>query len=102
LDALIPFPEPFFPAGPRKRAIAKAVAFVTERLHDEGGPGAIFPAMANTVMLFDALGYPQHHPAVVTARAAIDKLIVLKRDEAYCQPCVSPGWDRGPACPGLT
>ena len=101
IDALIRFTEPFFPSVPRKRAIAKAVAFVTERLNGEGGLGAIFPAMANTVMLFDALGYPRDHPDVVTARRAIDKLIVLKRDEAYCQPCVSPVWDTVLACHAL-
>jgi squalene-hopene/tetraprenyl-beta-curcumene cyclase len=93
IDALIRFTEPFFPAGPRRRAIDKAVAFVTERLNGEDGLGAIFPAMANTVMVYDALGYPRNHPDVVTANRAIDKLVVHKRDEAYCQPCVSPVWD---------
>jgi len=101
IDALIRFAEPYFPAGPRKRAIAKAIAFVTERLNGEDGLGAIFPAMANTVMLFDALGYPRDHPGVVAARNAIEKLIVLKRDEAYCQPCVSPVWDTVLACHAL-
>ena len=101
IDALIRFTEPYFPAGPRKRAIAKSIAFVTERLNAEDGLGAIFPAMANTVMLFDALGYPRDHPQVVAARNAIEKLIVLKRDEAYCQPCVSPVWDTVLACQAL-
>jgi squalene-hopene/tetraprenyl-beta-curcumene cyclase len=101
IDALIRFTEPFFPSGPRKRAIARAVAFITERLNGEDGLGAIFPAMANTVMLFDALGYAPDHPDVVTARKAIDKLLVHKRDEAYCQPCVSPVWDTVLACQAL-
>ena len=101
IDALIRLTEPFFPAGPRKRAVAKAVAFITERLNGEDGLGAIFPAMANTVMLFDALDYPRDHPDVVTARKAIDKLVVGKRDEAYCQPCVSPVWDTVLACQAL-
>ena len=101
IDALIRFTEPYFPAGPRQRAIAKAVAFVTERLNGEDGLGAIFPAMANTVMLFDALDYPRDHPDVVTAKKAIDKLLVFKRDEAYCQPCVSPVWDTVLACHAL-
>jgi squalene-hopene/tetraprenyl-beta-curcumene cyclase len=29
----------------------------------------------------------------VTARRAIDRLLVMHSDEAYCQPCVSPVWD---------
>ena len=101
IDGMIQFTEPYFPAGPRKRAIAKAVAFVTERLNGEDGLGAIFPAMANTVMLFDALDYPRDHPDVVTAREAIEKLLVAKHDEAYCQPCVSPVWDTVLACHAL-
>jgi squalene-hopene/tetraprenyl-beta-curcumene cyclase len=43
--------------------------------------------------MFDALGYAKDHPDLVTARAAIDKLLVVRPDEAYCQPCVSPVWD---------
>ena len=27
------------------------------------------------------------------ARRSIDKLLVVRDDEAYCQPCVSPVWD---------
>jgi squalene-hopene/tetraprenyl-beta-curcumene cyclase len=49
--------------------------------------------MANTVMMFDVLGYPESHPDVVIARRSIEKLLVIKPDEAYCQPCVSPVWD---------
>ena len=101
IDAMLRFTEPHFPAAPRKRAVDKAVAFVTERLNGEDGLGAIFPAMANTVMMFDALGYPRDHEQVATAREAIDKLLVLKRDEAYCQPCVSPVWDTVLACHAL-
>jgi squalene-hopene/tetraprenyl-beta-curcumene cyclase len=69
------------------------VAFVTERLNGEDGLGAIYPAMANSVMMFDALGYPPEHPHCAIARRAIDKLLVIREDEAYCQPCVSPVWD---------
>jgi squalene-hopene/tetraprenyl-beta-curcumene cyclase len=101
IDAVIRVTEPYFPAGPRRRAIEKAVAFVIARLNGEDGLGAIFPAMANTVMLFDALDYPRDHPAVVTANKAVDNLIVLKRDEAYCQPCASPVWDTVLACHAL-
>jgi len=85
--------EPLIPGAIRRRAIDKAVAFVTERLNGEDGLGAIFPAMANTVMMFDALGYARGHPHMAAARRAIDKLVVGSGDEAYCQPCVSPIWD---------
>ena len=93
IDALLRRAEPWFPTALRQRAIGKAVEFVTARLNGEDGLGAIFPAMANSVLMFDALGYPSDHPDRHTARAAIDKLLIVKADEAYCQPCLSPVWD---------
>ena len=101
VDVVLRAAEPLFPARSRKRAIDKAVAFVTERLNGEDGLGAIFPAMANSVMMFDVLGYPKDHPDVKIARASIDKLLVIKPDEAYCQPCVSPVWDTVLTCHAL-
>jgi squalene-hopene/tetraprenyl-beta-curcumene cyclase len=43
--------------------------------------------------MFDALGYAPEHPHLVAARQAIERLLLVKTDEAYCQPCVSPVWD---------
>ncbi len=76
-------------------AVRKAVDFVTERLNGTDGLGAIYPAMANTVMMFDALGYPPDHPDAVLAWQAVRKLLVIEPDRAYCQPCLSPIWDTG-------
>ena len=77
----------------RAKAIARARAFVTERLNGEDGLGAIFPAMANAVMMYDALGCDETHPDRAQARAALNKLLVIGEAEAYCQPCLSPVWD---------
>jgi squalene-hopene/tetraprenyl-beta-curcumene cyclase len=93
LDDVLRFCEPFVPTSIRTNAIGKAIRFTTERLNGEDGLGAIFPAMANSLMAFDALGYAPDHPDRATARGAIDKLLVVGDDEAYCQPCVSPVWD---------
>lgn len=93
LDKVLRIVDPLFPKKSRERSIKKAVAFVTERLNGVDGLGAIFPAMANTVMMFDLLGYPKDHPHYVLARTSVEKLLVIKDDEAYCQPCVSPIWD---------
>jgi squalene-hopene/tetraprenyl-beta-curcumene cyclase len=101
VDLIVRTIEPAFPARIRKRAIDAVVAFVTTRLNGEDGLGAIFPAMANTVMMFDTLGYPEDHPDVVVARRSIEKLLVVKSDEAYCQPCVSPVWDTALVCHAL-
>jgi squalene-hopene/tetraprenyl-beta-curcumene cyclase len=98
VDVVLRAVEPWFPPRLRKRAIASAVAFVTERLNGEDGLGAIFPAMANSVMMFEVLGYPADHPDRAIARASIDKLVVIDDQEGYCQPCVSPVWDTALAC----
>ena len=93
VDIALRTTEPLFPKATRKRAIEASVAFVKERLNGEDGLGAIYPAMANSVMMYDVLGYPEDHPDRAIARLSIDKLLVIKDDEAYCQPCVSPVWD---------
>jgi squalene-hopene/tetraprenyl-beta-curcumene cyclase len=93
LDRVLKVAEPLWPKSLRRRAIERCAAFVTERLNGEDGLGAIYPPMANAVMMYDALGYPPEHPHRAIARRAIDKLLVIREDEAYCQPCVSPVWD---------
>jgi len=101
LDKLLQIVEPLFPRGKREKAIKLAVAWVTERLNGEDGLGGIFPAIANTVMAFAALGYVKDHPDLVTAKAALRKLLVLREGVGYCQPCMSPVWDTGLAALAL-
>jgi squalene-hopene/tetraprenyl-beta-curcumene cyclase len=93
LDAVLRHVEPLFPQSGKRRAVEKAVAFVTERLNGEDGLGGIYPAMANSVMMFDTLGYAGDHPDAVTAWQAVRKLLVFEEDRAWCQPCLSPVWD---------
>lgn len=93
LDGVLRHVEPLFPHAGRESATEKAVAFVTERLNGEDGLGGIYPAMANTVMMFDTLGYPADHPDAVTAWQAVRRLLVMEEDRAWCQPCLSPVWD---------
>ena len=101
IDALLHAAEAHFPKGLRQRAINRARDWVAERLNGEDGLGAIFPAMANSVMMFDVLGYGEDHPLRAIARKSIEKLLVVHEHEAYCQPCVSPIWDTGLTCHAL-
>jgi squalene-hopene/tetraprenyl-beta-curcumene cyclase len=87
--------EPHLPKGPRKRAIQAAVDYITPRLNGDDGLGSIFPAMANVVMAFDALGYDKDNPELATAKQALRKHLVFDGDRGYCQPCMSPIWDTG-------
>ena len=93
IDAMLRVLEPLIPKSLRKRAMDRAVEFVTTRLNGEDGLGGIFPAMAYSVMMFDALGFPPDYPPRAIARKSLDKLLAVGDDEAYCQPCVSPVWD---------
>ncbi|WP_031361955.1 squalene--hopene cyclase [Caballeronia sordidicola] len=96
VDAVLRAVDPLFPRHTRQRAVEAAVSFVDERLNGEDGLGAIFPAMANSVMMYDVLGYPEDHPNRAIARQSIEKLLIIDEapgGEAYCQPCLSPIWD---------
>jgi squalene-hopene/tetraprenyl-beta-curcumene cyclase len=101
VDIVLRASEPYFPDRWRKRAIDRALAWVSEHLNGEDGLGAIFPAMANSVMMLDALGYPESHPQRAIARRSVEKLLVRHEHEAYCQPCVSPIWDTALTCHAL-
>ena len=98
LDHILRLIEPLFPKTLRDRAIASALAFIEERLNGEDGMGAIYPPMANIVMMYDALGKPADYPPRAVTRRALDRLLVIREHEAYCQPCVSPVWDTTLTC----
>lgn len=101
IEAQVRALEPKVPPGLRRRAIERAAAFVHARLNGEHGLGGIFPAMVNAVQMFDVLGVPRDQPEIAAARRAIDRLLVDRGDEAYCQPCLSPVWDTALMCHAL-
>src|SRR5262245_34535041 len=82
IDAILHAAEPVLPSRLRRRAIDRARDWVTEHLNGEDGLGAIFPAMANSVMMFDVLGYAADHPLRAIARKSIEKLLVVHDNEA--------------------
>jgi squalene-hopene/tetraprenyl-beta-curcumene cyclase len=98
LDSVLRVTEPLFPKKLRARAIDSAVAFIEERLNGEDGLGAIFPPMANAVMMYEVLGKPADYPPRAFTRRALDRLLVIGENEAYCQPCMSPVWDTSLTC----
>jgi len=93
LDTALRAATPLLPAWSKRSAIDKAVAFVTTRLNGDDGLGGIYPAIANSVIMFDTLGFDPAAPPAATAWDAVRKLLVIERDRAYCQPCLSPVWD---------
>ncbi len=95
LDTVLRAVQPLFPRAGHERATRHAIAFVTERLNGDDGLGGIYPAIANSVMMFDTLGFAPEHPSAAIAWQAVRKLLVKFDDRAYCQPCLSPVWDTG-------
>jgi squalene-hopene/tetraprenyl-beta-curcumene cyclase len=85
--------DPLIPKATRARATKCAEQWMLERLNGEDGLGAIFPAMVNALEAMTILGYPDDDPRRVTAKRALQKLLVVGPSSAYCQPCVSPVWD---------
>jgi squalene-hopene/tetraprenyl-beta-curcumene cyclase len=85
--------DPLIPARMRERATRLAERWMLERLNGEDGLGAIFPAMVNALEVMAILGYAEDDPRRVTAKRALQKLVVQGPSSAYCQPCVSPIWD---------
>jgi squalene-hopene/tetraprenyl-beta-curcumene cyclase len=101
IDKILRVIEPVFPEGSRRSAMLKAEVWVTERLNGEDGLGAIYPAMAYTAMMYEALGASPDDPRLGQALRAIELLVVEHDDYAYLQPCVSPVWDTALACHAL-
>jgi squalene-hopene/tetraprenyl-beta-curcumene cyclase len=95
LDKLGRATRPLIPKKMHERAIEKAKDWIIERLNGEDGLGCIFPAMVNAYEALLLLGFANDHDYVVTARKAIDRLLVINEHDAYCQPCFSPVWDTG-------
>jgi squalene-hopene/tetraprenyl-beta-curcumene cyclase len=85
--------DPLIPARVRATATRRAETWMLDRLNGEDGLGAIFPAMVNALEVMVLLGYAEDDPRRVTAKRALQKLLVVGPSSAYCQPCVSPIWD---------
>ena len=78
----------------RAKSVTVAYKWMAERMKGEGGLGAIYPAMANSVVALRLMGHPDGDPLLEQAFKSIEDLEVDKDDGAlYLQPCVSPIWD---------
>lgn len=87
--------DPWIPHRMRDKALREAKNWFTERLNGDNGLGGIFPAMVSAYEALLLLGLPKDHPDLVSAKKALDKLLVVNEHDAYCQPCLSPVWDTG-------
>lgn len=75
----------------RYKALRKASRWILDRSASEDGLGAIYPAIAGSLM---ALPYLEYHEVYEQSMwKAIHGLVVETEDTAWVQPCNSPVWD---------
>lgn len=85
----------------REKALHRAATWMLEHIKGSGGLGAIYPAMANSIMALHCLGYQVDDPLVRKALQEIEDLEVYdtvsigdqRVDALHLQPCHSPIWD---------
>lgn len=85
----------------RAEALARAEAWILERLEDSDGVGAIFPPIVNTLIAFRCLDYAVDHPVIQGQLAELAKLEIEEDDHLRMQPCFSPVWDTAIAIDAL-
>ncbi len=84
----------------RKKSLKEAERWMIDHMDGEGGLGAIFPAMAYSILALRALGYATDHPLIQKALGEIEQLLVYSSSASstaptmlHMQPCHSPIWD---------
>jgi squalene-hopene/tetraprenyl-beta-curcumene cyclase len=77
----------------RKMALKKAESWMLERFEGADGLAAIFPAMLNSLIALQALGYSNDHFQVVRALDELKKLQHETENDVRIEPCFSPVWD---------
>ena len=95
IDKVIRIFQPYFPKDNKNKCIEDAYNWILIRLNGRDGLGAIFPAMVNSLIALTIDKKNRFKSEIVIVTEAINKLLIVKKDEAYCQPCVSPIWDTG-------
>jgi squalene-hopene/tetraprenyl-beta-curcumene cyclase len=100
VDGLLRLYEAYPIKALRKKALKSAQSWMIEHMEGEGGLGAIYPAMANSIFALRALGYSTDHPLVQKAFREIEALELYSNPGdtsiptmLHLQPCHSPVWD---------
>ncbi len=100
VDSLLRLYESYPIKSLRKKALKEAERWMIEHMDGEGGLGAIYPAMANSIFALRALGYATDHPLIQKAFSEIEELEIYSNSDnatvpsmLHLQPCHSPVWD---------
>lgn len=93
VDRVLKVYDRIVPFALRRRATQKAADWMITHMRGGGGLGAIYPAMANSIIALTCLGYGTDHPALSRAFRQIEQLEIEDETSLHLQPCVSPIWD---------
>ncbi len=100
VDSLLRLYESYPIKSLRKKALKEAERWMIEHMDGDGGLGAIYPAMANSIFALRALGYATDHPLIQKALSEIEQLEIHSNSTntsvpsmLHLQPCHSPVWD---------
>ena len=93
LDSGLRVYDRLVPHWVRKMGVEQAARWMVPRMQGDGGLGAIYPAMANSVLALRCLGFSDDHQLVQKAFREIEALEVDRGDTLHLQPCFSPIWD---------
>jgi squalene-hopene/tetraprenyl-beta-curcumene cyclase len=85
----------------RKRALAAAESWMTERFASSDGLGAIFPPIIWSLIALRCLGYADDSPEVEYNHRELEKLMIRQGETLRLEPCKSPVWDTAIALRGL-
>ncbi len=85
----------------REKALHRAATWMLEHIKGSGGLGAIYPAMANSIMAIQCMGFHVDDPLVRKALREIEDLEIYETisiedqrvETMHLQPCHSPIWD---------
>ncbi len=100
VDRLLRLYEAYPIKALRKKALNSLQSWMIEHMDGEGGLGAIYPAMAYSIVALRSLGYSTDHPLVQKALRETEALEIYSNSGnaptptmLHLQPCHSPVWD---------
>jgi len=93
MDAILKRSDRLYAPFTRREALRRAESWMLEHMSRGGGLAAIYPAMVNSMIALDCLGYAFDHPAYQEAYNEYMKLMMEEEDRLWFQPCFSPTWD---------
>jgi squalene-hopene/tetraprenyl-beta-curcumene cyclase len=84
-----------------KKALSLSEKWVMDHQEPSGDWGGIQPAMLNSILALNCLGYSNDHPAVQKGLDALANFCIESEDNIVLQSCISPIWDTALSLKGL-